>query len=97
VGEDFIESCREFFRRFIPGLAGAEVRETRVCLYNNTPDDDFVIDWHPEFENVLIVTGFSGHGFKFGPVVGRIAAEMLRSGRRSYNIERFKIGRLISR
>ena len=97
VGEDFIESCRVFFRRFIPGLADAHVRETRVCLYNNTPDDDFVIDWHPDVENVLILTGFSGHGFKFGSVVGRIAAELLRSRRTYYNIDRFSLQRLTER
>lgn len=97
VGEDFIESCRVFFRRFIPALADAQVRETRVCLYNNTPDDDFVIDWHPAIENVLIVTGFSGHGFKFSSVVGRLAAELLRSRRTSYNIERFSLRRLMVR
>jgi N-methyl-L-tryptophan oxidase len=94
VGEDFIERCRVFFRRFIPGLADAQVRETRVCLYNNTPDDDFVVDWHPDVENVLIVTGFSGHGFKFGSVVGRIAAELLRSRLTAYNIDRFRLRRL---
>ncbi|MFY9607195.1 MAG: N-methyl-L-tryptophan oxidase [Blastocatellia bacterium] len=97
VGDDFIESCRVFFRQFIPALSNARVRETRVCLYNNTPDDDFVIDWHPEIENVLIVTGFSGHGFKFGSVVGRLAAELLRSRRTSYNIERFSLRRLMVR
>ncbi|HWN99076.1 MAG TPA: FAD-dependent oxidoreductase, partial [Blastocatellia bacterium] len=97
VDEDFIESCRVFFRRFIPELADAQVRETRVCLYNNTPDDDFLIDWHPEIENVLIVTGFSGHGFKFGSVIGRIAAGLLRERRTSYNIERFSLGRLAER
>lgn len=95
VGEGFVEDCRKFFRRFIPALAGAQVRETRVCLYNNTPDDDFLIDWHPEIENVLVVTGFSGHGFKFGSVIGRIAADLLRSGQTSYNIERFRVGRLM--
>jgi monomeric sarcosine oxidase len=95
VGEDFVENCREFFRQFIPALAGAHVRETHVCLYNNTPDDDFVIDWHPEIENALVVTGFSGHGFKFGSVIGRIAADLLRSGQTSYNIERFSVGRLM--
>lgn len=97
VGADFIESCREFFRQFIPALADAQVRETRVCLYNNTPDDDFVIDWHPGIDNVLIVTGFSGHGFKFGSVVGRLAGELLRSRSTSYNIERFSLRRLMVR
>ena len=93
VGDEFIEKCREFFRDLIPQLADAEVRETRVCVYNNTPDDDFIIDWHPEIENALIVTGFSGHGFKFGSIVGRIGAELLLSGRTSHNIDRFSLAR----
>jgi monomeric sarcosine oxidase len=93
VGEEFILKCRSFFRELIPQLADARVRETRVCAYNNTPDDDFIIDWHPEIENALIVTGFSGHGFKFGPVVGRIGAELLLSGRTSHDIDRFSLAR----
>ncbi|HST21847.1 MAG TPA: N-methyl-L-tryptophan oxidase [Blastocatellia bacterium] len=93
VGDEFIQKCRDFFREFIPQLASARVRETRVCVYNNTPDDDFIIDWHPEIENALIVTGFSGHGFKFGSIVGRIGAELLLSGRTSHNIDRFSLAR----
>jgi monomeric sarcosine oxidase len=97
VTDDFISRCRAFFAEFIPGLADARVLETRVCLYNNTPDDDFIIDWHPEIENVLIVTGFSGHGFKFGSTVGRIAADLLISSRTSFNIERFSLSRFNKR
>lgn len=93
VDESFIGSCRTFFNEFIPALAGARVRETRVCLYNNTPDDDFIIDWHPALEGVLVVTGFSGHGFKFGPAVGRIGAELLHTGRCGYEIDRFSLFR----
>jgi monomeric sarcosine oxidase len=97
VTDDFISRCRAFFSEFIPGLSGAEVRETRVCIYNNTPDDDFIVDWHPEIENVLIVTGFSGHGFKFGPTIGRISADLLISNRTSFNIERFSLSRFNKR
>jgi len=93
VGEGFINGCRAFFSEFIPALADARVRETRVCVYNNTPDDDFIIDWHPEFDRVLITTGFSGHGFKFGPTIGRLAAELLMTGRASFNIDRFSLTR----
>ena len=93
VGDEFIVRCREFFAEFIPVLATADVRETRICVYNNTPDDDFIIDWHPDVENVLLATGFSGHGFKFGPVVGRISAELLLSGQTSYDIARFSLAR----
>ena len=93
VDDEATERCRDFFREFIPGLADARLFETRVCVYNNTPDDDFIIDWHPRLENVLMVTGFSGHGFKFAPTVGRIAAELLLSGSTSYSIERFRLAR----
>jgi sarcosine oxidase len=94
VGAGFIARCRAFFEEFIPALSKARAVETRVCLYNNTPDDDFVVDWHHELDGVLVVTGFSGHGFKFGPVIGKIAAQMLLSGHSSYDIKRFKISRL---
>jgi monomeric sarcosine oxidase len=94
VGDKAIDECRAFFREFIPGLADARLFETRVCIYNNTPDDDFIIDWHPELEKVLIVTGFSGHGFNFAPTIGRIAAELLLSGNTSYSIDRFRLARL---
>lgn len=93
VDESFIDSCRAFFSEFIPDLADARVSETRVCIYNNTPDDDFIIDWHPALEGVLVVTGFSGHGFKFGPAIGRIAAELLSSGHSGYDIDRFGLAR----
>ena len=93
VSEEFVDQCRAFFSEFIPGLADARVTETRVCVYNNTSDDDFIIDWHPELDGVLIVTGFSGHGFKFAATVGRIAADLLISGSASFNIERFGLAR----
>jgi monomeric sarcosine oxidase len=93
VGEPFIESCRAFFAEFIPALADARVVETRVCIYNNTPDDDFIMDWHPQLDNVLIVTGFSGHGFKFGTTIGRIAADLLTAGHTSHNIDGFRLVR----
>ena len=93
VNEAFIERCREFFIEFIPGLSDARVIETRICFYNNTPDDDFIIDWHPELDRVLVVTGFSGHGFKFGPTIGRIAADLLQNRDTLFNIDRFSFAR----
>jgi monomeric sarcosine oxidase len=94
VSQQFVDKCRAFFTEFIPALSDAHAAEVRVCVYNNTPDDDFIVDWHPQLDGVLIVTGFSGHGFKFGPTIGRIAADLLISGRTSFNIERFRLVRL---
>jgi len=93
VDERFVNRCREFFSAFIPALSDARVVETRLCVYNNTPDDDFIIDWHPQLERVLVVTGFSGHGFKFGPTIGRIAADLLQKRSTPFNIDRFSFAR----
>ena len=56
---------------------GAPLTEARVCQYENSSNGDFLIDFHPAFENVLLVGGGSGHGFKHGPEVGRYAAARL--------------------
>jgi monomeric sarcosine oxidase len=93
IDEGSVAMCRDFFRSYIPSLADARLKEARVCMYNNTADDDFLIDWHPDFENVLLMTGFSGHGFKFGPLIGRIASELLITREASYPIDRFRISR----
>jgi glycine/D-amino acid oxidase-like deaminating enzyme len=63
-------------RRF-PLLRGAPLTEARVCQYENSSNGDFLIDFHPRMENVLLVGGGSGHGFKHGPEVGRYAAGRL--------------------
>jgi glycine/D-amino acid oxidase-like deaminating enzyme len=63
-------------RRF-PLLRGAPLTEARVCQYENSSNGDFLIDLHPTMDNVLLVGGGSGHGFKHGPEVGRYAAARL--------------------
>ncbi len=75
-----LEAVREYLARRVPLLADAPVTETRVCQYENTSNGDFLIDRHPGFENVWLVGGGSGHGFKHGPAVGEYAVEMM-SGR----------------
>ena len=65
-----VASAREFVARRFPALKNAPVVETRVCQYENTSNGDFLIDQHPDFQNVWLVGGGSGHGFKHGPSVG---------------------------
>ena len=65
---------RQYLARRLPELKNAPVTETRVCQYENTSNGDFLIDLHPDFENVWLVGGGSGHGFKHGPVVGEYVA-----------------------
>jgi monomeric sarcosine oxidase len=70
ASQEGLNEVRRYLARRIPGLANAPVNETRVCQYENTSNGDFLIDRHPQFENVWIVGGGSGHGFKHGPFVG---------------------------
>jgi glycine/D-amino acid oxidase-like deaminating enzyme len=53
------------------------------CLYTNTATEDFILDLHPENSQIAIGAGFSGHGFKFGPLTGRVLAELTLNGRTS--------------
>jgi len=70
VAEESLLEVRQYLARRVPDLRNAPVTETRVCQYENTSNGDFLIDRHPEFDNVWLVGGGSGHGFKHGPVVG---------------------------
>jgi len=69
-------------RRF-PMLKNAPLTEARVCQYENSSNGDFLIDRHPDMPNVILVGGGSGHGFKHGPEVGRLAADLVRGGTQS--------------
>jgi glycine/D-amino acid oxidase-like deaminating enzyme len=72
-----LTAVREYLARRLPRLANAPVTETRVCQYENTSNGDLLIDKHPGFENVWLVGGGSGHGFKHGPAVGEYAAKVI--------------------
>jgi sarcosine oxidase len=74
VTAEGLTEVRRCLARRLPGLKDAPVIETRVCQYENTSNGDFLIDRHPEFENVWLVGGGSGHGFKHGPTVGAYVA-----------------------
>jgi glycine/D-amino acid oxidase-like deaminating enzyme len=74
VTADKIAAARSYVAERFPALTGAPIVDSRVCQYENTSNGDFVIDRHPEWENVWIVGGGSGHGFKHGPAVGEYAA-----------------------
>jgi sarcosine oxidase len=71
---------------WMPGAA-AEFREAKPCMYSLTPDGNFVIDRHPQHPNVILCGGFSGHGFKFAPVIGEIAAELALDGGSRHQID----------
>jgi monomeric sarcosine oxidase len=75
-----IDRARAWLERHFPSMKDAPVIEARVCQYENTSNGDFLIDRHPLHENVSIVGGGSGHGFKHGPSVGEDAARLVLGG-----------------
>lgn len=71
--------AREYMARRFPKLKDATLTESRVCQYENTSNGDFILDRHPELDDVFIAGGGSGHGFKHGPAVGEYVARALTS------------------
>ena len=90
-----VEPLREALEPILPGLAAARVRESDVCLFTNTPDHDFIIDFHPFFPQVLISSPCSGHGFKFASAIGEIQADLLMKGKTEFDLSPFRLGRWV--
>jgi monomeric sarcosine oxidase len=83
-----IRAAGERTARLIPAVTGDPVRAT-ACMYTMTPDEHFVIGPHPDHDQVAIACGFSGHGFKFVPVVGEILADLAQRGHTDHSIGLF--------
>ena len=82
VSEQGVETVRRYVARRFPDLRDAPIVETRVCQYENTSNGDFLVDRHPQMENVWFVGGGSGHGFKHGPAVGEyVTGQLLDNAR----------------
>lgn len=73
--------------------ATAEVRRHSVCMYTMTPDGNFIVDCHPSFPQVTVIAGLSGHGFKFVPVLGEIAADLVIDGHTRHPIDFLRMSR----
>jgi glycine/D-amino acid oxidase-like deaminating enzyme len=74
VSADGLAAARAFLARRFPALKDAPLVASEVCQYENTSNGDFLVDRHPSWENVWLVGGGSGHGFKHGPALGEYAA-----------------------
>ena len=86
------ERIREFARDYIPAAAGPLV-STRRCLYTLTPDKDFIVDRHPAYPHVVVGAGFSGHGFKFTTLMGKMLTDIAIEGDTPHDTSLFKVAR----
>ena len=80
VAVETVPAVRDYLGRRFPGMSDAPLIASEVCQYENTSNGDFLIDRHPELENVWLVGGGSGHGFKHGPAVGEYVARLVTQG-----------------
>ena len=102
VDQNQIEECRAACRKFIPDLADGDLVQSKVCLYDMTDNSDFVIGTDPDNHDITYGYGFSGHGFKFAPLIGKLLAELALDLEPSFDLFRFsakqslRTGRLTS-
>jgi sarcosine oxidase len=81
-----VEPVARALEQWMPGAART-FRAAKPCMYTLTPDEHFVIDHHPDHANLILCGGFSGHGFKFAPVIGEIAADLALDGGSRHEVE----------
>ncbi|MHA3700600.1 N-methyl-L-tryptophan oxidase [Jatrophihabitans sp. YIM 134969] len=94
IHDDEVAAVADALRARVPDAAGEFVRGV-ACMYTTTPDEDFVIATHPGHPNVVVAAGFSGHGFKFTPVVGEIVADLATTGTTAHPIGLFDPARFV--
>lgn len=88
------KKLRSIMNPYIPDLDIDSI-DHAVCMYTNTPDREFIIDFHPNYKNVLVISPCSGHGFKFSPVIGEIAFNLIITNKCEFNLNPFSIERLL--
>jgi sarcosine oxidase len=93
VHDEEIEALRSVLARYMPGAAGPLDRAV-TCLYTMTPDEHFIVDRVPLHPQIAFACGFSGHGFKFAPVIGESLAELALDGSTKNDIGFLSAGRL---
>jgi sarcosine oxidase len=95
VDDADIDPLRLAASTYMRGVSG-HVTRTLTCMYTNTPDGHFVIDFAPDDRRVVVISACSGHGFKFAPVIGDIAADLVLDGKTKRDIARFSAARFAS-
>jgi sarcosine oxidase len=76
----------------LPAVQGPPT-ESSVCLYTNTPDEDFILDRHPDEPRVLLASPCSGHGFKFAPAIGEALADLVEEQAPRFDLSPFRLAR----
>ena len=92
VDDADLDPLRLMASTYLRGVSG-HVRRTLTCMYTNTPDHNFVLDFSPRDNRIVVISACSGHGFKFAPVIGDIAADLVCDGKTARDISHFSSAR----
>ena len=92
VDQAVLSRIRAYVASLLPTL-GDNLIEAETCRYTMTPDEDFILDRHPAYPQIILASPCSGHGFKFAPLIGRILADLAQQRTTAVNIERFRLER----
>lgn len=95
VETDYLEIVGGHVAKHFPQLANQPVQSARVCLYTMTPDEHFILDRHPEFPQIAIGAGFSGHGFKFSTLIGKLLADLATQQKIDLALDLFQVARFV--
>jgi sarcosine oxidase len=93
VRDGDVAAVRTALEAFVPDAAGP-VAAGKVCMYTLTPDEHFILDVHPCDARIVLAGGFSGHGFKFCPVIGEIVADLALEGTTRHPIDFLRLARI---
>jgi sarcosine oxidase len=93
VDEDEINEMTSLIKQYLN--VAATFSHYAVCMYTNTPDEDFIIDFHPQHQNIIIASPCSGHGFKFSSAIGKLLCDMALDKQPGFDISVFAIRRFI--
>lgn len=85
------EDLEKFLKKYMPKVG--ELKEGKTCMYSMTPDEDFIIDVHPQYQNIVIGAGFSGHGFKFASAVGEALKDLIKKNPTKIDLSHFSMQR----
>ncbi|XP_050410352.2 peroxisomal sarcosine oxidase [Patella vulgata] len=86
------ERMMKYIAKTFPWLNPVPAIE-ETCIYTNSPDKHLFLDRHPKYENIIIAAGFSGHGFKLAPIVGKILSDLVQAKTPAFDMDWFKISR----
>lgn len=93
IDEEVIAQITEKLRSLLPSLANAKLAHVDACMYDVSPDEDFILDYMPSDSRIVLAAGLTGHGFKFGPLLGDLLASLVLHTKPIVPLDRFRLAR----